>query len=249
MTMSIPSSIMSLLSWNLDDLQAAKVSSPCGDHGKKKACHLWHGNVASRFVTVGQSRESRFQHLQRNSWLSASLLLPQRVQCICFSSRTCYGFHTAVVRCIHVSFFYHHHCICCCNLHCTIANIIYYLVFYNIWQRSQSTEILLMHLRKSVFQSGEPESFSHGDSHAANKIICYFPKIWLKVTQKIRWVFHRWEGNVRELYVLERFFYCSELVNVAVKWDIHCNISKAGQEENVAECHVASLSKVAYSVL
>lgn len=99
----------------------------------------------------GQSMELRFQHLQCNSWLSASLL-PQRVPRICFSSRTpCYGLHPAVVHCIHVSFFYHHHCICWCNLHFTIANIIYYLVFYNVWQRSQSIEFLLTHLRKSIF--------------------------------------------------------------------------------------------------
>lgn len=182
MTMSIPTSITPLLSWNLDDLQAAKISSLHADHGKKKARHVWNGNVASWFVTVGQSMELRFRHLPHNSRLSASLLPPQRVQYIYFSSRIpSYGWPSSVMLCILISFFFHPY-ICCCNLHFTLANFNNYLAFYNIWQGSQSTEIQLMHLKKSVFSKWRIKKFPLWGSSTADKITHFIPQILLKLT-------------------------------------------------------------------
>lgn len=122
---------------------------------KKKKKHATCGmEMWPRFVTVGQSMELRFQHLPHNSRLSASLLPPQRAQCIC-SRLPSHGWHSAVMLCILISFFFHHY-ICCCNLHFTLANCIHYLAFYNIWPGSQSTEIQSMHLKKSVFSKKFP---------------------------------------------------------------------------------------------
>lgn len=114
-------------------------------------------------------------------------------------------------------------------------------MFYNIWQRRKSIEILLMHFRKSIFSKWWTRRLPPwGLTSCKPKNKIFSPKIQPKLIWKIRWVFQRWEWNRRELYVVT----CK--CGSEMKHSLQCKQSWAGGECGSVLCGFTEHSCIFY---